>query len=99
MKADNPGPREQRQNEEWWQGFRQLLDNHNEWPSEYLFKFIVPREGVEKMKEVLGTHPVTVRASTKGNSASVTARLEMNSSDEVIAIYTAAAEVEGVVSL
>jgi putative lipoic acid-binding regulatory protein len=86
-------------NEEWWQGFRQLLDEHNEWPSEYLFKFIVPRDGVEKMKEVFGTHPVTVRASTKGNYASVTALLEMQSSDEVISIYTAAAEIEGVVSL
>ncbi len=51
------------------------------------------------MKRVFGTHPVTVRASAKGNYASVTARLEMHSSDEVVAIYTAASEVEGVVSL
>lgn len=86
-------------NEDWWENFRQLLDDQNDWPAEYLFKFIVPRDGVEKIKKVFGAQPVTVRASTKGNYASVTARIEMSSSDEVVAIYEAAAEVEGVVSL
>ena len=85
--------------EDWWQNFRQLLDDQNDWPAEYLFKFIVPRDGLEQMKEVFGGHPVTIRASNKGNYASVTAKIEMSSSEEVVAIYSAAAEVEGVVSL
>ncbi len=100
MSSEGAGREFDRQDgEDWWQNFRQLLDDQNDWPAEYLFKFIVPRDGLEAMKKVFGEHPVTVRASKKGNYASVTARIEMGSSDEVVAIYTAAAEVEGVVSL
>lgn len=89
----------EKHNENQWQGFQDLLDDQHDWPEEYLFKFIVPRAGLDQMTEVFGGHPVKVRASTRGNYVSVTARMLMNSSDEVIAIYTAAAEVEGVVSL
>jgi putative lipoic acid-binding regulatory protein len=40
-----------------------------------------------------------VRASSKGNYVSVTARLYMASSEEVLAIYHAAGRVDGVISL
>ncbi len=87
------------QGEAWWSRFRSLLDEQNDWPSEYLFKFIVPKASLEAMKAVFGEHPVQVRASSKGNYLSVTARVEMQSSEEIVAIYTAAGEVEGVISL
>jgi len=85
--------------EDWWTNFQKLLDDQNNWPTEYLFKFIVPRAGLEAIQQVFGDHPVTVRASSRGNYVSVTAKMMMNSSDEVVDVYTAAAEVEGVVSL
>jgi hypothetical protein len=85
--------------EAWWSRFQALLDQQTDWPSEYLFKFIVPSEGLGDLKEVFGETPVQVRASSKGNYMSVTARMEMASSDEVIAIYHAAGKVEGVISL
>lgn len=83
----------------WWDRFQALLDEQVEWPSEYLFKFIVPSGGLDEMKEVFGRHPVKLRPSSKGNYVSVTATMQMHSSDEVIAIYNAAAQVEGVISL
>ena len=83
----------------WWQHFRALLDEQNEWPTEYLFKFIVPKDALDEMKAVFGRYPVQVRASSKGNYLSVTARMEMHSSDEVVAVYDAASRVEGVISL
>lgn len=83
----------------WWERFRELLDGQNEWPGPYLFKFIVPRAGLEDLKEVFGEHPVLVRASTRGRYVSVTATMEMESSDEVIGIYRAAGQVEGVIAL
>ncbi len=89
----------ERPGESWWENFAALLDDQNDWPAAYLFKFIVPKAGLEQMKGVFDGHPVKVRASNQGNYLSVTARLEMNSSDEVIAVYKAAGEVEGVVSL
>lgn len=83
----------------WWRRFQALLDDQTEWPSKYLFKFIVPRDGLNELKAIFGEHPVKVRASTKGNYVSVTAKMEMQSSDEVIHIYRAAGEVDGVISL
>lgn len=85
--------------QEWWDNFQKLLEDQIDFPSEYVFKFIVPSENFDHLKSVFGHHPVEVRESRKGNYVSVTARMEMNSSDEVIAVYSAAAEVEDVISL
>ncbi len=84
---------------EWWDRFQSLLDAQIDWPSEYMFKFIVPSDNLDDLKAVFGENPVRVRASRKGNYMSVTARLHMTSSDEVVAIYHAAGRVEGVISL
>lgn len=85
--------------EEWWDNFQRLLDDQIDFPSEYIFKFIVPSANLDDLKNVFGHYPVEVRRSSKGNYVSVTARMEMNSSEEVIAVYSAAAEVEDVISL
>lgn len=85
--------------EAWWARFQDLLEKQMEWPSVYVFKFIAPQEGLDALKSVFGQYPVRVRASSKGNYYSVTARMEMHSSDEVIAVYKAAAQVDGVISL
>lgn len=85
--------------EAWWERFKTLLDEQTEWPSEYTFKFIAPADELENLKAVFGQHEVSVRPSSKGNYASVTARMEMHSSDEVIAVYQDAARIPGVVSL
>ncbi len=83
----------------WWERFQNLLDEQTDWPAEYLFKFIAPQSELAELKAIFGRYPVAVRASRKGNYVSVTARMEIHSSDEVIAVYKAAAGVEGVISL
>ncbi len=83
----------------WWEQFQRLLDEQNEWPASYLFKFIAPKAVLEQVKATFGDHPVTVRASKKGNYLSVSARLEVASSDDVIAIYKTAGSIPGVISL
>ncbi len=83
----------------WWLNFQSLLDDQMEWPSEYLFKFIVPHVGVEALKAVFGKVEIHERLSRKGNYISITTRMEMHSSDEVIAIYKAAGAIDGVISL
>jgi hypothetical protein len=84
---------------EWWDHFQELLEDQIDFPSEYLFKFIVPSSNLDDLRSVFGRHPVVVRASSRGNYTSVTVRMEMHSSDEVIAVYSAAAEVDDVISL
>lgn len=84
---------------EWWDNFRTLLDDQNEWPTTYLFKFIAPKEHASDLEEVFSGHEVTVRASSKGTYHSVTSRVTVESAEEVIAFYRLASDVEGVISL
>ncbi|MBX2821959.1 MAG: DUF493 domain-containing protein [Rhodothermaceae bacterium] len=86
-------------NKQWWTNFQKLLDEGVEWPHEYVFKFIVPSEKVDEVKRLFNRIPVEVKASSKGTYASVTARMNVHSSDEVIAVYTAAAKIEGIILL
>jgi len=83
----------------WWDQFRTLLDELNEWPAEYMFKFIVPQSSLAAIKTIFDGQPVRVRASSRGNYLSVTARVLVDSSEDVIAIYASAGDIEGVISL
>lgn len=88
------------ENEEaWWDRFKALLDDQNEWPTQYTFKFIAPSGRVEELKEIFGDHPVQVRESSEGNYKSVTAHLHMSSSEEVIDVYERASGIEDVIAL
>jgi len=57
----------------------------------------------ERLEEVVGLFgegvEVTTRRSAKGNYVSVTAEVEMGSSDEVLEIYRQAHEIGGVMAL
>jgi uncharacterized protein len=85
--------------EEWWARFQALLDDQIDFPEVYTFKFIVPSSGLNQMRSVFRGQPIKVRESRRGNYLSVTARMQMGSSNEVIDIYQQAALVEGVISL
>jgi len=85
--------------EAWWNRFKELLDDQNDWPTRYTFKFIAPSDTVDSLKAVFDDHPVRVRESSKGNYMSVTAHLRCKSSDDVIAVYEDASTNEGVIAL
>lgn len=85
--------------DEWWAQFRELLDEEMDWPTTYTFKFITPQDGLDELKDIFEGHPVKVRSSSKGNYVSVTARLEMESSEDVLAVYDRAYEIDDVIAL
>ena len=99
MSTDSSEPRDKSDQEEQWESFRDLLNEQSDWPIDYLFKFIVPKAGLESMKEVFDGHEIVVRASTRGNYLSITATVPVASADEVIRVYQEAGKVPGVVSL
>ena len=88
-----------KQNQQWWDRFQKLLDDGAEWPSDYIFKFIVPKNSLEAVENLFHKVPIKVRESSKGNYVSVTANITVHSSDEVIAMYTSAAKIEGIILL
>ncbi|MFB6098378.1 MAG: DUF493 domain-containing protein [Salinibacter sp.] len=83
----------------WWRRFQELLDDQNDWPTQYTFKFIAPSARLDQLKDVFDDHPVRVRESSKGNYKSVTAHLRMSSSEEVLEIYQKASGIEDVIAL
>ena len=73
-----------------------------EWPSVYLFKFIVPNDN-EKMAQVSALFDenasISYHTSSKGNYVSVSVKEVMLSGDSVIEIYENAIKIEGIISL
>ncbi|MBT3449696.1 MAG: DUF493 domain-containing protein [Bacteroidetes Order II. Incertae sedis bacterium] len=86
-------------NQEWWDDFKNLLEDQYDFPSLYLFKFIAPKEQMADLKEVFIGNDIDVKASSKGKYQSVTSRILVDSSQEIIDIYQRAGSIEGVISL
>ncbi len=81
------------------QRLKAKLDEHHSFPCPYTFKFIVPKGKAGEMEEILQGFEFTTRQSRTGKYVSYTAEIEMESSDTVMAIYRAAACIEGLIAL
>lgn len=82
---------------------RQRLDAVHQWPSVYMFKFIVPSEN-EKIAQVQAlfdarTAEIRLKVSSKGAYTSITAKEVMTSADNVLEIYDRAGKIEGLIAL
>ncbi len=82
-----------------YQPFRERLEKEHSWPDEYMFKFIVPEEKAESLRMQLPELDFTVKKSSRGKYISFTARVIINSTDEVIRIYEEANQVKGLIAL
>ncbi len=87
----------------FYQRLKEQLDDTTEFPSLYLYKFIVP-SGQDKVKQVISFFDnsgavVNTKTSSKGNYTSVSIAVTMENSQAVIDKYKAVSAVEGVISL
>lgn len=76
-----------------------VLDETVKFPSEYLFKFIVPLSEVHQIIFILQGMEIEQKASSNGNYISVSGKTLMNSSDDIITIYQRASVIKGIISL
>ena len=80
--------------------FREKLDKYYAWPSLYTFKFIIPADKEEDLRQLFPLHTTsTEKSSEKGKYVSLTYQMMMPSSDSVIAVYQKVAVIEGIVAL
>ncbi|OJJ14830.1 hypothetical protein BKI52_40440 [marine bacterium AO1-C] len=89
-------------NEEFYNSLRTKLEDVHSYPTMYMFKFIVPSLGdkVEKVSALFDKEAnITSRQSSKGKFTSVTVKVVMLSSDEIIQKYKEVAKIEGVMML
>lgn len=80
--------------------FRDKLDKFYAWPSLYTFKFIVPNDKREELRQLFPLHTTsTEKTSEKGKYVSLTYQMMMPSSDSVIEVYKKVEGIEGIVAL
>ena len=79
--------------------FGELLDSQYNWPADYLFKFIVNTEFKQQLIKLFEPHKVIEKPSSQGKYVSITARVLMNSAQEVMDLYEKASKIETVISL
>lgn len=88
--------------EEFYIRLKEELSNTSAWPTEYLYKFIVPTEA-KKIEEVenafdnMGAVIKTTKSKT-GKYTSVSINVNMNSPEEVVAKYIEVSTIEGIIS-
>lgn len=92
-----------RKTEEFYQRLKEELANSTIWPSEYLFKFIVPTDKdkimiIETSFDGMGAVIETNQSKT-GKYTSVSVNVTMKSAQSVIDKYQELATVEGIISL
>ncbi|WP_221258740.1 DUF493 family protein [Flavobacterium okayamense] len=89
--------------EEFYIRLKEELTNTSIWPSEYLYKFIVPSDN-HKIAEVeaafngLGA-VITTQQSKTGKYTSVSISVHMKNPDAVIEKYQELSTIEGIISL
>ncbi|MDC6364456.1 MULTISPECIES: DUF493 family protein [Flavobacteriaceae] len=80
----------------------QLLENTS-WPSNYLYKFIVPTDEarIAQITDIFDNTGAVIESkkSKKGTYTSVSITVHLQNPDEVIAKYKEVSHVEGVISL
>ncbi len=88
--------------EEFYKNLEIKLEEHHQFPSTYLFKFIVPNNNRSLAEvEALFSNKavVTTRESKTGKYISITGKEIILQSSEVISVYRSAEKIEGLVSL
>lgn len=89
---------------EFYTRLKAELENTTEkWPTEYLYKFIVPADEakialIEKAFNNMGA-VITTNKSKNGNYSSVSINVVMPSADAIIDRYQEVSTIEGIISL
>lgn len=81
---------------------RAMLDEHHQWPSQFMFKFVLPNDEkkIAELRTIFGeSAEYSTRKSGKGNYISYTITMMMLSADHIFEHYQAASEIEGIISL
>jgi hypothetical protein len=89
--------------EEFYIRLKGELSNTTLWPSEYLYKFIVPSD-LKKIVEIENTFNnmgavIKTKQSKTGKYTSVSVNVQMQNPDAVIAKYVKVSGIEGIISL
>jgi putative lipoic acid-binding regulatory protein len=81
---------------------RAVLNDQHQWPSIFIFKFIIPSDEskLQKLKLIFGeAAEFTAKQSKKGTYTSLTVKEMILDADSVFHRYTEASKIEGIIAL
>lgn len=89
--------------QEFYKNLKEKLTTSTDWPSEYLYKFIVPSDtekirSIEKAFDNMGAVIKTNQSKT-AKYTSVSINVQMKDPDAVIEKYVLISDIEGIISL
>ncbi len=94
---------EKENTDEFYERLKEQLLENTSWPSDYLYKFIVPTDKgkIEQIHDIFDNTGAVIESkkSKKGTYTSLSITVYLESPDEVILKYKEVAVVEGVISL
>ena len=79
--------------------FKNQLEEHYSFPAVYPFKFIVPTTSVEELRSILPDVDLIENPSRSGKYTSISFKMKMLSSDEIIHIYLSVKKIKDIISL
>ncbi len=94
---------DQNKSDEFYSRLKEQLLDDTSWPSNYLYKFIVPtdEEKIAQINTIFDNTGAVIESkkSKKGTYTSISITVNMSDPDAVIAKYKEVSSVEGVISL
>ncbi|MFT6965822.1 MAG: putative lipoic acid-binding regulatory protein [Marivirga sp.] len=81
------------------QSFKEKLEAVSEWPSLYMFKFIVKAEQEQLVQDIFHMHEVISKPSKNGNYISLTINIMAGSADQIIEKYIETSKIKGIIAL
>jgi uncharacterized protein len=89
--------------QEFYKNLKQNLTTSTDWPSEYLYKFIVPSdtEKIKSIEEAFDNMGAVIKTnqSKTAKYTSISINVRMKDPDAVIEKYVQISDIEGVISL
>lgn len=85
-----------------YNGLKAKLNENNEWPRVFFFKFIIPSDNqkLALVEALFGPEAeVRIKQSNKGNYLSVSAKELMLNADSIVDRYEKASKIEGLMAL
>lgn len=89
--------------DDFYQKFKERLEETHSFPTNYLFKYIVPAEE-SKIARLLSIFEaansnISMRDSKNGKYTSITIKMPVNDADDIIIYYRQASDIKGIVAL
>jgi uncharacterized protein len=89
--------------EDFYNRLKEELLENTDWPSNYLFKFIIPSDPakITEIHTIFDNTGAVIESkqSSKGKYTSISVTVHLNNPDEVILKYKEVGAIEGVISL